>query len=1223
MPSLISQEELLGDLLPSVYFDGITLESSGQPPEDDDPHIDHQRERANRDKDTPNSLLVTADLCLKEKLDTSLIGRWFGDSGKFTNYIKLMVVVSTNPFVTKAFSRNNQAIALANKWGHWDVNSKSVKTLKKDFKINDVADLKREFYSKDNFQVKVLTINQDVLGDNKDLTQHKSHTDSDGNTIHDINFRASFKVRTEKPQHLACFAVAYLDMPALVDAYNLDVDEHTLKNQNGKCSAEVVIDNYNIVGNTNVFYTTAGVIWTGPIHKSGKTWRTGSNASEGGERLRHSTVPNTKIQDFRNIKEIKRLEINLAVIEQELFAAKNKFKGIKNDKMTPRRKNAYFSDCYLTRSDVGAARLCFAVDYEKLVREQSLYGKLLETKSKHTKRKLLTESKIRSLKFKRRRIKNVKTQNKLGAPIMGEVLFDSGEYPNMLSIGGEAASGRFSTSRKYNGGGWIKEVDVLLDSPQQSGRGLRFFTGEDWEMKSITDGDYQYGVEITVEDATVEYLDKVLSGLLHHRNRLNRYYHESTKLGMTKYIVELEDPHIDSTMERSAILKNSPGNYDPISNRFTQHFIDTQTKRWDGSFANGKSKIRYAPWVSPLINYMINLHMLTNSFESAAGWKILKAIYSYISPATGSPKGIMVFVKLMDDLIMKLSGLIGADVTFTTDRRERGYWRTHTHGPDRNLVKRSRTPTKTSTVEHWFSNNSFDSEVANNVGFDYLSSGLSTKSAASRGGLRQINGEAWKKRVEEEVLRYFKSPSVDINMRIGSNILTERDSLKRTNFTFFAPSFVYLDNNATSLVMDASSLTASVYDDDHLSVLESSILLYKSTTTPRFPVDARSAGCMPVMAHKFKENMQMFFADLNLTIEAPSQIESLPLTDRYFLNNQVFRSPNFEMCDLLGDIPDDTNLDPIVLVPKTNCDPDEEQACINPNTLFMSLMRPFSSTGATGAKSTNSPYEEPRHTAKLHYGELNLDTIEAYNLNVETNIVNLLVQDPSYINTIMVSCGYPASDTYSIQDAIHALPNHFKSLFLASVKSEAVSRNWFSLGYDPVKHIKTSSYFKFNFGLIRRTDVLTGYMNKKGADGIEIKEPQWEPLTMNRWQDAIGEILLCRHKPFSCPLLGVRGSVGMQLPIYDEYFFLRPPLRSKRKTPDSRILDSGDIFDSETSVEDNTVALDNATRDVPPSATATNIPGIEVLRFDCPPFGKDETLTKPWCVDPCILKTRR
>ena len=84
-----SQEELLGSLIPNVFIDGITLESSGKPPEVNNPHIDHERETiVNSDLNfDEGALKVTIDSSIKEIIGDDLVGQWFGD--KFSRYIKL------------------------------------------------------------------------------------------------------------------------------------------------------------------------------------------------------------------------------------------------------------------------------------------------------------------------------------------------------------------------------------------------------------------------------------------------------------------------------------------------------------------------------------------------------------------------------------------------------------------------------------------------------------------------------------------------------------------------------------------------------------------------------------------------------------------------------------------------------------------------------------------------------------------------------------------------------------------------------------------------------------------------------------------------------------------------------------------------------------------------------------------------------------------------------
>ena len=82
----VSQEQLLGNLIPDVYINGVTLATSGSPVKEDNPHIQHRREQPKPKK--PEQLVVTVDLSLKEKLSDDLISTWFGEQ-EFTKYLKI------------------------------------------------------------------------------------------------------------------------------------------------------------------------------------------------------------------------------------------------------------------------------------------------------------------------------------------------------------------------------------------------------------------------------------------------------------------------------------------------------------------------------------------------------------------------------------------------------------------------------------------------------------------------------------------------------------------------------------------------------------------------------------------------------------------------------------------------------------------------------------------------------------------------------------------------------------------------------------------------------------------------------------------------------------------------------------------------------------------------------------------------------------------------------
>ena len=86
----VSQESILGSLIPDVYINGVTLETSGSPVRETNPHIAHVREAPKQKP--PEQLVVTVDLSLKERLDDSLISSWFGEQ-EFTKYLKIKLNV--------------------------------------------------------------------------------------------------------------------------------------------------------------------------------------------------------------------------------------------------------------------------------------------------------------------------------------------------------------------------------------------------------------------------------------------------------------------------------------------------------------------------------------------------------------------------------------------------------------------------------------------------------------------------------------------------------------------------------------------------------------------------------------------------------------------------------------------------------------------------------------------------------------------------------------------------------------------------------------------------------------------------------------------------------------------------------------------------------------------------------------------------------------------------
>ena len=108
---------------------------------------------------------------------------------------------------------------------------------------------------------------------------------------------------------------------------------------------------------------------------------------------------------------------------------------------------------------------------------------------------------------------------------------------------------------------------------------------------------------------------------------------------MAKYLAEVSDPHIDHSEEHGSSVTKSSGNYNPVSNRFTEEFI---LRRADLI----KS---FDLWIG-IETYSDILNLLAPQSMS----DIKDKLFEMITPDTGNPKSVMATIKLFDDLISKL-----------------------------------------------------------------------------------------------------------------------------------------------------------------------------------------------------------------------------------------------------------------------------------------------------------------------------------------------------------------------------------------------------------------------------------------------------------------------------------------------------------------------------------------------------------------------------------------
>ena len=954
------QAGLLGALIPNVYIDTITLEHGGHPPEVSNPHIEHDLETNSSFSRDEGTTRMTVDTSIKEIIGDSAISSWFGD--KFARYVKLKIVAVTNPFVTTAFSKSNESINILNGAYNQNTNTESMRVLRAAFPNRDpLSELMN------HVQVKEYDIYSDAIEDELSLTQHSASVDSDGNIVHDVNFRATFDM-VGQPEHISLFAMCYLDMDLLVGDYNLSYDEQTLKGQNGKVASDIVVNLGKVIGISYVFTKQDGKVWSGAVHESADgQWATGDGPSPESVPLKINRVSNDKVQDFRDIDTIQRMPIDLTAIENDvLSAASKKYRYLKNDMKSTLPRNVYFSDLYLARDSRGRARMSFGVDYLRMLSENSTYEKLFSTANSTQKRTLSASCKIRSMRIVRRRVEQTTTKNKLGNPVSGEVVFNKGNTIHTVVTSGETSFGVFNEVESDRG--TIRESFYAL---QDQNFPVRFFTVSDLDVANETDGLYQYGVEMVIEDASQKYIYSLIQQMRAERSRLYEYYLASCKLGMSKFIIELQDPHVDTRWERARIKQGGAGNFSPATGRFTNKFVKEQEAKYAGVEST-------APWVQTLQRYFELLNLFTGFSSGSDSLELVDTIQKHVAPKSGSPKGILTVIKMIDNLLSRVSKVVGSDVPLgegeTKLYRKPVVVVTNSEGLEETLsVGRSEsggTPTKTTTVSHWFNNSEFDSNYVRDVGWEYFSPQTPTYN-----GLRFIPGTEYSQRVSAETLRYFSDDAVAIDIQ-G---VTTQDNTLKTGFGYLAP--VGVTMRQVKVDFQAGDISYDQYTA--IEAYTSSTNLYGA---PVLEPQADPNSSLSGQAQAYQQSLLSQYSLMNMTIVPALSEAPIPLTDRVY-------SPRTDKPLELTPLPSDTSLDPVSTNIKDGLGVSSTQK-INSNSLLAALQVDVRRSNRFFAGSTSTPFGQKTAdlvssgpAGSLSSVLLDVGTINLYNLNTEQNAI--------------------------------------------------------------------------------------------------------------------------------------------------------------------------------------------------------------------------------------------
>ena len=747
-------------LMPSVFVQKVTLETGSDIIIREDPHIDHEWEGTYvTDKygtrkitysgfslmDEPPSsdgLSVKLDLIVKDEVRNEAVSSWFYDI-QVLKYMKVRIIQSRD---------KNLSIQL------------------KKGKLSALTNPK--FANK--YEEKIISLQKE----GEDVSNFYSASETGRGLISSIPYQTSFFSKKSDPKHLAYYIFCYFDIAELSEDYNLSLYGFDYKNGiiSENITSETVIENYKVVSEAEIFYTPEGKIWAGPVHEHNGVYMAGvQHTSAPHPILTRQVVINTTVQDFRNMQQIIGQQIDLKPVQSLIEGLKESYNS---SKVIIEDKPSYFSNAFASRSidtsSLGAAKFVFSFNYAEFIKQESKYGQLLESGDHLVRNRIKSLTKIKSIKVFRYRVEPNKSSNALGSTTIGGIYsqrpYDTSQEAPVLIVGSSdlaAGSLRPATSEKPKSAvtSEAKEttlVGSIMETKISNTDNMRNFAVTDYSYSAVTDGHYQYSVEVEVEDGTVAYLKELLAGLQSSVVQLSKYHD----------------------------LSYSPSFYDANSGEFNSSFLQNYMPTAVVSGNNGVLDFSSSPWVEPIAKLVEVLRVLASTTSSQA---IFQSLYKIINPITGTPEGISAVLGLLREIEHIFESILGssAQVDLTL--------KSGTSGTSRSTVM---------TTDNLFSH-IFDADLPNLYGLSFLD----MRDKNGYAGLKSITIGDYSNRLIYENQKYLSGlgATEPIPYVVDSPLATVPPSISGYigDFTTYAPSYLtpMSARNGAGSVWDSSTAT--------------------------------------------------------------------------------------------------------------------------------------------------------------------------------------------------------------------------------------------------------------------------------------------------------------------------------------------------------------------------------------------------------------------------------
>ena len=893
--------------------------------------------------------------------------------------------------------------------------------------------------------------------------------------------------------------------------------------------------------------------------------------------LVRKTVSNTKIQDFRIAKRINKLNIDLSNLENKVLRLvdKNQQSVIKGIKFS------YFTEISLSRDKDNNCRFFFGIDLRKMVRENSIYSKLFSKNSRWL-NEIMNDVRIVSMRIFRKRVQG--SSELSGSPfhfankhefdpIHRLKKFSSGVSRESRRIGVNDAADGIATSAlpQSDSASPLQEIrqrrkiisydpsdeliidavelpvptggyTLIADSNTTDGKsaikkfgniyaesispGIHYYTGVDGRMSEITDGFYQYRIELEILDNSISFLETHRQDLSDLEASFEEYFQLASAPGING-IKDLSrgDPHT-TTINNYASRQAHEANFDPTTNRFTQSFINSvSTQQW--------KNLNFAQKYVNILKIFVEL-----SDENEL--VIKDALNVYISPQTGNLQGCLLFLELLHKLMSVMERAIGVQKGHAKDKDSTG---TNATGQtstilESNIEKAGSAKPKTFKMKHTFSSY-YNGNLPKNVGLDFLGTGLNDiPTVPTNVGLRVITSNTFQNTiVPKEIKKIFKDTGSSIQLRgvQARGITGINPSLETTSFSYFTPAIIKTPTRDIAVVPNGDSpapdndasdfadcaVIADTFNASYVTNVFNGTVNQDPPDDPDPADDDNQDTTSRWESGGFGEIFSFLSYNFNLTVDSINPPTNPPVP------------------------PGDTNSSAPSTLSEIECGQSSDNQTV-PERKAVGVFRDLLFNGWLFA---NSPPKPGKKSIVFYNANNPNGFMKARDRLDAIHITNL----PNQIKALIEFNDQEVASLEGGENHLSPLNRNIENLLASEPFTTPKLRSKVRFLFETIGEIEVFTGFEnVEYGqeegklalsqMVERNSYLPGNIEPEGVLTIESStaRPVWTRLTRSIYSKAqtASQYLLCRIRRWENFIFKVQKEDGQELPIYEEYFLL-------------------------------------------------------------------------------------